>query len=241
MRAPRSSRKTALLPVGGSLLAHGLAALVLGIGGWWLATPEEPSAPPEFEVVAREDRPDVEPVTETQFDVVPPEEPEPLIVEQEWEELEEFLPEAEVEMLLPHPPIPIDWDAVARDTARPPMPPNAVPVVETSEAETVPPPSEAATTVEAPQVDSLACPPPRYPRAARRQHQQGLVEVLVQVDATGQVAKVTLHVSSGHRLLDDAATKAVKNWGFHPARDAEGRACAGELVVPVRFRLSTNT
>ncbi len=229
-----------MLPVGGSLLVHGLVAVALGVGSWWLASPEDSTAPPEFDVAAREERPDVESVTETQFEVVPPDEFVPPVVEQPWEMPEELLPEAEVEMLLPHPPTPIDWEAMARESARPVEPVVKAPVVEASEP-VEPAPSEAETVVEMPQVDSLACPPPRYPRAARRQRQQGLVEVLVQVDAAGLVVDISLHLSSGHKLLDEAAMNAVRNWGFHPARSKAGTAVPGELVVPVRFRIDADT
>lgn len=73
-------------------------------------------------------------------------------------------------------------------------------------------------------------PPPRYPTRARRRGLQGRVVLLVRVDAAGGVAEIRVDHSSGHRMLDRAALKTVRNWRF--AAHAERR-----VRVPVVFRL----
>ena len=144
---------------------------------------------------------------------------------------------AEVEMLMPRPPsppLPQEW---LRAPARTPRQPEPFGVVPADPAPAPAPSIPVRAALEPPQVDLTRCPEPNYPRAARRLGQQGVVEVLVTVDAEGLPTSVEAHLSSGFSLLDHAAVRAVEAWRFHPARDAEGAAVSGEIVVPVRFRL----
>ena len=79
-------------------------------------------------------------------------------------------------------------------------------------------------------------PPPPYPRTARRRGWEGEVLLLVSVTAAGDVCKVEVKRSSGHRLLDRTAVNAVYRWRFQAAR-SNGRAVAGQVMVPIRFSL----
>ena len=79
-------------------------------------------------------------------------------------------------------------------------------------------------------------PRPQYPERARKRGQEGTVSVRCQVDANGHVTNVSLARSSGFRLLDEAALKAVGKWKFKPGRK-DGADVAGTVVVPVQFRL----
>lgn len=79
-------------------------------------------------------------------------------------------------------------------------------------------------------------PKPNYPQAAKRRGMTGVVELLVRVDETGMAVAVELKHSSGFSVLDREALKAVAQWRFEPARRG-GVAVAGEVVVPIRFRL----
>lgn len=83
----------------------------------------------------------------------------------------------------------------------------------------------------------LANAAPRYPYLARRQGQEGRVIVRVQVSAAGNAATVSVRRSSGYRLLDEAAVKAVKSWRFAPANRG-GISVAGSVDVPVSFKLT---
>lgn len=83
----------------------------------------------------------------------------------------------------------------------------------------------------------LANPAPRYPYLARRRGQEGRVILRVLVGAAGDAKAVSIRRSSGYRLLDEAALKAVGAWRFVPARVAE-RPVAGAVDVPVSFRLT---
>lgn len=79
-------------------------------------------------------------------------------------------------------------------------------------------------------------PPPEYPAQARRRQQEGTCTLLVDVDADGLVSNVTVQKSSGHALLDSAATRAVSRWRFAPAAFGDRRV-ASRVIVPIHFKL----
>ena len=79
-------------------------------------------------------------------------------------------------------------------------------------------------------------PSPVYPELARRRGQEGTVRLLVQVGADGLVHNLGILHSSGYTLLDEAAVRAVQRWRFKPAF-GRGGIVAGEVIVPVEFRL----
>ena len=79
--------------------------------------------------------------------------------------------------------------------------------------------------------------PPHYPYNAQRQSQQGQVVLRVQVSAVGEVARLSVLRSSGYRLLDDAAVKAVRGWRFTPASRGNSQVAAA-LDVPISFKLT---
>ncbi len=79
-------------------------------------------------------------------------------------------------------------------------------------------------------------PPPRYPLAARRNGDQGIVMLRVLVSAEGLPVRVEVDRSSGFLPLDDAAADAVRDWRFVPARRGD-RNVEDWVRVPVEFRL----
>lgn len=95
--------------------------------------------------------------------------------------------------------------------------------------------ASAPPTPPAP-IGGASSPRPAYPELARRRGQEGTVNVRCQVDASGKVTSVSLAKSSGFKLLDDAAIKAVEKWKFRAA-SRDGASVAGTVVVPVQFRL----
>lgn len=79
-------------------------------------------------------------------------------------------------------------------------------------------------------------PLPIYPLSARRQGEQGLVEVHALISPAGRPQQVKLGKSSGVASLDEAALDAVSRWSFIPAkRGAE--PVAAWVEVPIRFKL----
>ncbi len=79
-------------------------------------------------------------------------------------------------------------------------------------------------------------PPPEYPELAKQMRQEGLVMLAVDVDREGIPIKVEIKESSGFRLLDQAAVKAVRHWKFQPGRIGN-IPVESSVTVPIRFRL----
>lgn len=79
--------------------------------------------------------------------------------------------------------------------------------------------------------------PPAYPRRARRLGQEGIVLVQARLNTDGNVLEVRQASSSGFKLLDEAAMKAVRKWEFVPARQ-QGKYVVSWVQVPVKFILN---
>lgn len=84
--------------------------------------------------------------------------------------------------------------------------------------------------------DYLRNPPPLYPVLARRMGWHGKVILNVEVLADGRCGDVGVFQSSGHRILDDAALEAVRQWRFVPATHA-GIAVTKWFKIPINFSL----
>lgn len=80
-------------------------------------------------------------------------------------------------------------------------------------------------------------PEPAYPWEARRNRWQGTVLLAVTVSPEGHPIAVDVARSSGHRVLDDAAVEAVRQWRFVAAQ-RNGLAVEDRVAVPITFRLS---
>jgi protein TonB len=81
-------------------------------------------------------------------------------------------------------------------------------------------------------------PKPPYPLVARRIGAQGEVLLRVLVRQDGSVAAVELAQSSGFSLLDESATRTVReNWRFIPAQH-DGIPVESWVEVPIRFVLA---
>lgn len=78
---------------------------------------------------------------------------------------------------------------------------------------------------------------PPYPEEARAQRMEGVVMLLVSVDAAGRVLSAQLSQSSGHDVLDRAALAAIRTWRFVPAHQAD-QAVPATVEVPIRFHFS---
>jgi periplasmic protein TonB len=88
------------------------------------------------------------------------------------------------------------------------------------------------------QIQADLSPPPPYPAQALRLRQAGRVVLRVRVDANGRAAEIAVESSSGFRVLDEAAIKAVRNrWHFVPANQ-DGRPVQAWALVPIVFELT---
>ena len=85
----------------------------------------------------------------------------------------------------------------------------------------------------------LKNPPPAYPQEARRQGQEGVVLLTVDVDRRGYPSMVMIKKGSGYASLDQAALKAVRRWRFAAAQIGDLKI-ESSVVVPIRFKLEEN-
>jgi periplasmic protein TonB len=77
---------------------------------------------------------------------------------------------------------------------------------------------------------------PRYPERARLLGIEGLVRLEAILDREGHV-EAGIKILESIPLLDEAASTAVRQWRFRPARDPQGRPIRVILEVPLRFVL----
>jgi TonB family protein len=61
-----------------------------------------------------------------------------------------------------------------------------------------------------------SAPFPYYPMEARMRHEEGFVQIELKIGTNGNVERVEVVQSSGHKALDDAAVSALKHWRAHP-------------------------
>jgi protein TonB len=136
------------------------------------------------------------------------------------------------EIVIPEPPR-FEMLAAVQVVEKPAPPPPPAPAPVPVAASPTPAP------VVAPPRHDLAYlrnPAPSYPVFAKRAREEGKVILRVQVDASGKVAGIEIHQSSGFERLDKAALAAVRRWRFEPARSGD-RAIAGVALVPISFQL----
>lgn len=79
--------------------------------------------------------------------------------------------------------------------------------------------------------------PPRYPTIARKRGQQGTVWLDIWLDDEGKQAKLAIAQSSGLKVLDESALKAVSQWHFQAYRIG-GIRMAARVRIPVEFSLN---
>jgi protein TonB len=98
------------------------------------------------------------------------------------------------------------------------------------------PPGAASPAVKEAKPDYQQNPAPEYPSRARRRGYEGTVTLKVLVDRNGGVAELEIYESSGYRMLDRAALRAVKTWRFIPGSKGN-RTIDMWVMIPVRFEL----
>lgn len=77
----------------------------------------------------------------------------------------------------------------------------------------------------------------QYPEEARRRGDTGTVLVRALIGEYGRVESASVEQSSGNRLLDQAAVRAVNHASFHPYRE-NGIAQSVYTLIPIAFSLN---
>ena len=81
-------------------------------------------------------------------------------------------------------------------------------------------------------------PVPQYPKIARELGLEGKTLLRVEILQDGRLGTIKVRESCGYKVLDNAATKAIKNWKFAPAHD--GQFTVRSVVdLPIRFSLKS--
>ena len=75
-----------------------------------------------------------------------------------------------------------------------------------------------------------------YPRWAVRQGWKGKLVLAIEVFENGTVGKYKVMQSTGYKMLDEAAIKAVQTWVFSPALK-DGKAFHTCVQIPILFDL----
>ncbi len=75
-----------------------------------------------------------------------------------------------------------------------------------------------------------------YPRWAVHQGWEGEVVLAIEILENGHVGAAVVMESSGYKILDDAALKAIKDWRFQAAT-LDGKAFRSCVQLPVNFQL----
>jgi len=133
----------------------------------------------------------------------------------------------------PPPPIQTPLPAITPQTpvvqAPPPAP--AVP-------QPVAPPPPVPVTAAVGYAGYLNNPQPEYPQFAIDQGWEGRVLLAVHVLASGHPDHVNIKRTSGHKLLDELASRTVQQrWAFMPAHQGD-TPVDGWVDVPIDFKLS---
>ena len=113
----------------------------------------------------------------------------------------------------------------------------ADPIVEQAVTASAEPSIEPSGPVSGVRLEYANAPSPPYPIDALRAGLEGVVMLQILVDTDGRPLEVSIHKSSGHRMLDEAARRFVlKRWTFTPAMK-DGRAVQAIGIVPIDFNL----
>ena len=81
-------------------------------------------------------------------------------------------------------------------------------------------------------------PPPQYPSLAEERGWQGVVMLSAFVQREGEPSEVLVDQSSGYKILDEAALKAVRKWKFTSAHRG-GQTVSAWIKIPIRFELES--
>ncbi|WP_296805419.1 energy transducer TonB [Thiocapsa sp.] len=77
----------------------------------------------------------------------------------------------------------------------------------------------------------------RYPSQARKMRQEGIVRVRFVIERNGKVVSHRIETSSGHAVLDHAASELLRRASPMPAIPASMGRSRLEIVVPIAYRL----
>jgi len=78
---------------------------------------------------------------------------------------------------------------------------------------------------------------PKYPRRAKLQRKEGLVQLQFQIDVNGNVHNPVVVKAEPIGLFETSALKAIKKWRFKPIKDSDPSALI-DATITFNYRLS---
>ncbi len=98
------------------------------------------------------------------------------------------------------------------------------------------PSSAQASAIDNFPISDIHNPSPEYPEMAIFLGYQGNSVIRIKVSAKGSSEGVEVLSSSGHKMLDESALKALKKWRFTPSKQGN-KAIASSVVITVSYVL----
>ncbi|PZT04987.1 M56 family metallopeptidase [Stenotrophomonas maltophilia] len=86
------------------------------------------------------------------------------------------------------------------------------------------------------EIQVVKMPPPSYPRSAFEQRQVGVVNLRVEVDASGQPTDVRVLSATNPGVFDAVSITAARSWTYRPAMK-NGKPVAGAVKIPITFAM----
>ena len=108
-----------------------------------------------------------------------------------------------------------------------------------SSAMMMPPAGSTSATDNFPVSDSHN-PSPEYPEMAVFLGYQGTAVIRIKVSAQGISKGVEILRSSGHKILDESAAKALKKWRFTPGKNDSDKPMTDSVIISVIYILYGN-
>lgn len=214
-----------------------LLVLLLHVLIWWLATslptaklPVRPDQPVNIEIIAAVEPPKIPPVVEKPLQI-PAKVPQPMAPTAQSNPPIQKKPQAvQPSQAAKQPVASVAVEAAATNPAAAPV--VSLPAEAVKSAAT----ADHKTTLAKGYAGYLGNPQAVYPDLAMERGWEGSVVLRVKVAANGKPDSISIKNSSGRKVLDLAAQRAVQGWRFAPATRGEV-AVEGWVDVPIHFRL----
>ena len=108
-----------------------------------------------------------------------------------------------------------------------------------SSAMMLPPAGSTSAIDNFPESDSHN-PSPEYPEMAIFLGYQGTAVIRIKISAQGVSKGVEILRSSGHKILDESAAKALKKWRFTPGKNDSDKPMTDSVIISVIYILYGN-
>ncbi|WP_447900043.1 M56 family metallopeptidase [Stenotrophomonas sepilia] len=89
------------------------------------------------------------------------------------------------------------------------------------------------------EIQVVKMPPPSYPKSAVEERQVGVVNLRVELDASGQPTDVRVLSATNPGVFDAVSITAARSWTYRPAMK-NGKPVAGAVKIPITFAMDNS-